>query len=479
MKKFMAVAIFVSLCFVAFGFSFTQCESTQAQPRVPVAAEASYRWSGKAVSLRVLQQRLASCMPERNCPAELLELGGLTRLEGFVQGVDKSDWILLGQDEPDSPPLRTEDFVVALRNVWKKYVRREENTRIYENPGCSIDARGDVFSELQRIADRIQSIQDKNEKAAALDEWDSVCRRPQDVRVLGVPFDCHFSSVMIQADYFAKRLVDGSVTIATVPEENFSSISDKSLSRLKKAVLAGNREVPENSLMNRFEFVGGETKYSEYVGIVKLETCPVVLITEEEFLDRTGKINGTGRQNPLALEFAQSFTDNYSAIAKEKSIYLELEGLFRDVALARIFSKKTPGTGLEYLLESFPIAPDPENFVQSTLPGIPNVKDFHHSWETQNEYGEISLWIPSCGGVSINVKPQVLATSREATHELVATKKAVLSARTSSGALSWTVVAQYVPYVRRAPQRRRPVREPFLRSFGCVMYQQAQTNMAN
>src|SRR5213593_546291 len=81
-------------------------------------------WSGTALSLRVLQQRLAVCIPQNNCPAELLHLGGLTRLEGVVRGDNDGDWILIGQREAGKPPLWTEDLVLALRNSWLRYAQR-------------------------------------------------------------------------------------------------------------------------------------------------------------------------------------------------------------------------------------------------------------------------------------------------------------------------------------------------------------------
>lgn len=38
----------------------------------------------RAVSLKVLQEQLRACTPGRSCSEQLLELGGLTRIQGYV-----------------------------------------------------------------------------------------------------------------------------------------------------------------------------------------------------------------------------------------------------------------------------------------------------------------------------------------------------------------------------------------------------------
>ena len=49
------------------------------------------------------------------------------------------------------PPLYFEDLVIALRNAWLRYARLEGNTRIYEDPGCSIDPEPAVLRKLQAL----------------------------------------------------------------------------------------------------------------------------------------------------------------------------------------------------------------------------------------------------------------------------------------------------------------------------------------
>ncbi|MBI2876343.1 MAG: hypothetical protein HYY20_05625 [Candidatus Tectomicrobia bacterium] len=115
------------------------------------ATVASPPGPGQAVSLQVLQKRLASCMPGQRCPDELLRLAGLTSLRGLVEDPQHHDWILLGQADPRHPPLLTEDLVVALRNAWLKYATRKGSTLFYDPPGCSIDPDPQTLAGIANV----------------------------------------------------------------------------------------------------------------------------------------------------------------------------------------------------------------------------------------------------------------------------------------------------------------------------------------
>lgn len=402
--------------------AWTSCSG----PGPAVVAKKSHPWSGTAVSLRVLQRRLAACIPSGACPATLLELAGLTRLDGVVRGADAADWILIGASEPSRPALRTEDFAVALRATWIRYGERRGDTIYYSSPGCSIDPQPDTIARLEQVSRQIDQDGD-------LEAWHAVCRRPQAVRVLGIPFDTHFAKVAVEADYFAKRLVDGSVTVS-VP--GVTSLSDRTMDVLRREIREQHRTTSGIPWMNRFEFVGGEAAYLKDEGIARLETCPVTLITEEEFLGRGGEIRGTGKAHPLAQAFARGFTENYAKIAEERPIYRELEGLFRHVAIAAILKEAAADAGLEYLLDTFPI---PRTEVPRTVEGLSNVKRFEHRWRNGDIEHTLALRLPSCGGVQVNPAPKpVAARPSDGLREV---RAAILAARPSPEDLAWTLAS--------------------------------------
>lgn len=348
---------------------------------------------GRTLSLRKLEE----CLKKGNCPEKVNQLCGITKILGYVIDEKNSDVILFGEVNNTLPPLYLEDFVIALRNAWLKYAPLQGNTYMYSPPSCSIDPEPKVMNELHQVSKRIFNDSQPEQVQTSINEWNNVCEQPQKVRVMGIPFNTRFGKVMVDADYYMKRLVDGSVTLEI---EGFKSLTDMTLDVIREDV-AKNRQIyiPAHT-MNRFWFYPGETNFIEDKGIVILKKCQVVLLTEEEFLTTKGKIAGSGRPDRLAKEFVGTFTAKYEDIAGERPIYHQLEGLFRFTALSKLMKGKdafseahfTP----EYLLNRFPIK---ETSVDPFLPGISNVKEFQHKSEYHGGYSILNFWLPSCGGV--------------------------------------------------------------------------------
>jgi hypothetical protein len=389
----------------------------------------------RAVSLRVLQSKLAPGAPEGGTPDELPFLCGLTVISGYVIDNDSNDMILFGRVDPQRPQLHVEDLAVALRNAWFKYAKQQGHTIYYADPGCSIDPDPAVIQELRNAAKTI--LQGEVEESA-LKNWGDVCGHPQTVRTMGIPATTHFAKVMVDADYFMKRLVDGSEFLGL---EGLTSLVDMTMTQAKGEILqSGKTSIPIES-MNRFWFYPGRNQYAEDAGIVEIEKCPVVLLTELEHLAKD-KITGTGRVNPLAQSFTESFSTCYNQIAEKRPLYYELEGLFRTVALAKIAKFKNTGIDLQCLLDQLPLM---QTDVPITLPGLSNVKQFEHRWDVPNGYKVVQLCLPSCGGVDIGINVTASSFHRDQTGRLPRVRQALLSARSSSEALYWDFVLK-TPY---------------------------------
>lgn len=389
----------------------------------------------RAVSLKVLQEQLGACTPERSCHEELLELGGLTRIQGYILDDASNDLILFGQVGPESLPLHTEDFVVALRNAWLKYAELKGDTYYYFDPGCSIDPNPDVVRQLDNIGDRIFSQATSEAIQKEIEKWHAICEQPQNVRILGIPFNTRFAKTMVEADYNMKRLADGSQSLEI---DSFMSLTDISLNRVKEDILNDRWISIPRSSMNRFWFHPGENKYKYDNGITLIDKCSVILLTEVQYLTRSNKIAGTGKRDPLAERFANDFTMYYSEIARQRPVYSELEGLFRFVALAKImkYNRMENSINLNYFLEEVHIS---QVAVDRTLPGISHVKDFQHRWDYSDSYETLQLWLPSCGGVTIriDVGPEDFVKKRGG--ELAKLRESIVKSRPSADALSWDV----------------------------------------
>ncbi|MCP4367392.1 MAG: DUF1598 domain-containing protein [Deltaproteobacteria bacterium] len=475
-------------------------------------AETQKVYKGRAVSLKILQEKVKECMENGTCSDKVLHLSGITKVVGYTIDEKNHDLILIGKVDPNLPPLYLEDFIIALRNAWMKYAKIKDNVRVYEYPGCSIDLRDEVAQQLQQLSKNsnewtkdiedklneyagtvdyskgnveshekqlkfysnelekykslLDELQERNQTPAiqeqikeiyaeyqqlyteyqeeyrvyqqvvqefnqknktyksiydvyksgnndVVDYWCKICPQPQDVRVLGIPFHARFSKVMVEADYYMKRLVNGS---AELDIDGFQSLTEM---YEEKKVISNNVE------MNRFWFFPEENSYVEDKGIVIISKSEVMLGTEKEYLSKKNKIKGKGRPDPVAKDFAENFSANYTEIAERKHIYKELEALFRFVSLLKVIKFKdafsASGLQLDYFMHKFPIQ---ETHVDTTLKGLYYI----------GEHGYTHM---TCGGVSIEIEPKKELFIWDTTGELQRLREIILTARPSLSSPFW------------------------------------------
>lgn len=417
-----------------------------AQATLP--AESVEPAAGRAVSLTALETRLRT-----GRPSEVARLCGITRISGYIADVSGHDIVLVGEVEPDRPALYLDDLAVAFRNSRLMYAQRKGRTIYYTAPGCSIDPDPSVMQDLDRLSRAAPVTSDRDERRLWFDKWQAVGSRPQNVRVLGVPFDSRFAKVMVDADYYMKRLTDGSVALGI---EGFESLMEMRM-RTAKNELSGDRSssVPTQSL-NRFWFCPGESTFTEEDGAVLLRTCRVKLLTEEEFLTTGGVLSGKGRPDPLARRFADSFSAKYDQIASRRPIYRDLSDLFRLVAVAKLLDDTklaSVGVKLPYLMGRYQVKTTP---VSRAVTGLTSLKEIEETKETSDGTLTMYMWLMSCGGVNMDVHPKrvkpvetsIAKTAAPRTSGTSAgksasvkppskVKKAVLTARKSKDSLYW------------------------------------------
>ncbi len=394
-------------------------------------------FKGRAISIRILQEKAKKCTARGKCPENISKLCGLTKVDGFVIDEKNNDIILFGNVDPSLSALYLEDFVVALRNAWLKYAVLKGNTYYYSNPGCSIDPNRRVIDRLVRLKGEIIGRRSSRGGEGVIKRWCKICESPQRVRVLGIPFDTHFAWVMVKADYDMKKIVDGSDVIG-IP--GLVSLSDMTLDKIKRELLQGHKSSIPLYMMNRFWFYPGRVRCwaTKEDDLVLLKRCEVILLTEEQYLSKGGHVQGRGRPNPLAKEFARVFTKRYQDVANKKPIYRELEGLFRFVGLAKamklIKAFSRAQLDANYLLSQYEV---PIKSVSRTLPGHANVKRFTRRRDVPGGYEILQLFLPSCGGVGIDIEISYDNFDYSASKELYQIRKAVLESRPEPSALYW------------------------------------------
>ncbi len=352
--------------------------------------------TARAMSLRALQKALGAA---KTPPApELLQLCGLTRVDGYIRDRARHDLILFGRADPAAPPLYTSDFVVALRSAAGVYATPQGKVKVSAYPGCSIDFDPPVVSKLAGLGAKIGQVHTADEMEGLLATWEEMAKSPQRVRVLGVPRTSHFAAVMVKADYALKTLVNGSDP-SGVP--GLTSLPDALLAATQEELRRKPGEPSLLSLFSRFWFFPGQSRFLVEGESVTLEECPVQLLTEEQYLTEGG-VAAAPQANPFARQFAQHFTTHFGQIAESKPIYGQLGSLFRLVALTQAMRYQRVEADLGYLLRRFPLS---KVEVPQQVPGRSRVVRMEVGitrTDGATDLGQVVL--PSCGGVAMEVR---------------------------------------------------------------------------
>ena len=410
---------------------------------------------GRAVSLNALA---ASMKGGESTDAEAL--CGVTNVLGYIIDPASRDVVLIGKVDPNAPALHIDDLAVAMRNVWGVYNKVQGRIRYSAAPGCSIDPDPKVLRELDEITKPQLNTADDAARKDFTDRWKEVGSRPQHVRVMGVPFDSRFSKVMVDADYYMKRLVNGSVSLGI---DGFESLTD---TRARLATQAFKDRKPDSvhaNSISRFWFSPRNTTFEEKNDAVLLRDCSVKLLTEEEFLTSHNVVTGLGRPDALAAGFAGEFTDKYPDIAAARPIYTQLQSLFRFVALARLLKDDPSGVsstnGVKYLLKYHQVQCVP---VSREVNGLADVRFVNEKVDTRDgTTAAFDMVLSFCGGVCMDVRPKRIGSpakprrvaayaqkpgpSRPGVPRTVKAPKApearnvVLKARKSSKQVSWDI----------------------------------------
>ncbi|MCX7918130.1 MAG: DUF1598 domain-containing protein [bacterium] len=400
-----------------------------------------------ALSLKVLQQQLQA----GSVSPELMQLGGLKRIDGFILDKKNQDVILFGTTTGSAPALQLDDLVIAFRSVWK-------NT---EPPGCSIDPKEETLLTFRQFSQQFSQTTSIAHAEEILKDFPKIGAEPQAVRVMSVPRNTHFAQIMVAADYFTKRISNGT---AITELKDFKSLFAIAIEKLKQDVAAGRN--PQLTMYNRFWFTPGKVRFEPGDEIVRLAECEVQLLTEQQFFSTQGKLIGSGKESPLAQQFVQEFTNRYDEIAAVQPMYAELKSLFRFVAIAKgmkhIDAFATAGLNQGFLFDKYTVRPAR---VPETLPGITEIKKIVIS----NSNEQVFVWLVSYGGVEIDIQiddttwpnpkllpqkppsskqkityPKATVTSdttarKKAAADLNKMKETILKSRPALDELKWTV----------------------------------------
>ena len=281
----------------------------------------------RKVSLTRLERQLQMRWAAGHPPTEAMHnLAGLHRIQYIFFYPDSRDIVLVGPAgswtpgsegrtvsvDSGRPVLQLDDLVVVLRNAFA------EDPRF----GCSITPRKENLAAVQNyLAESAKRSLRPGERKAWLDGLRERLGR-QDVSVFGIDSGTRAARVLVEADYRMKLVGMGLEPGTRGVTSYLDSIK----------VPPGGSPPPMDVLRWWFTLNVRGVRTTEAGDAFELAGTSVQVLSENEMLTARGERVHTGKSTPLNSQFAHSFTKHFADLAKEYTIYADLQNIF-DLAL--------------------------------------------------------------------------------------------------------------------------------------------------
>jgi hypothetical protein len=372
------------------------------------------------LSLRVLASD-ARLDPQK---VQVREMAGIGWLEGYVIDPENRDIILIGRRHPNWPYIHLDDLVAGMRNVWGNK----------PDPYCSLDPRPEDVKKLNQVSAEMTRAKGENQKQDVLRRFKKAVGL-QMVVVGGVPRNSRHAHIMIDADYHMKKLSKDLASIPGIP-----SCLDINLQNAEQAIRKGKN--PDMGLsMSRFWFhvAGDDPVFQEADGIVWLDRCSVVVLTERQRAGSDGVLYDSGEDDPVSQAFAGNLTKRFREASHKVPVYAQLENLFRLNALFRAMyfrnAVNAAKLDIRFLLERY--AYQAEYKMPDFLEGLANAKELRGRERKGNRIEEYILYSIACGGVSMEMPVKQDRFVKTAETPLDRIRNAILSSRPTQDTLTW------------------------------------------
>lgn len=382
------------------------------------------------LSLGVLSRNIRSDISgEKPMDQDLLNLCGINYLEGYIVDPENKDIILFGKRNPDRPKLFLDDIIVNIRNIWNGDVP----------PYCSLDPREEDIVKVRRLFAK---------KTETKEEMRAVCRNleeiwgPQNVVVGGVPKNSRHAHVMIDADYHMKKVSQG---LEIIP--GITSYLEMSVQEYKRKMARGVGYPSSDCSLSRFWFSvkKGYPQFKEDEGIVRLSSCPVIVLTEKQKASYDGRLHDVKGENKLAQKFTVELSNKFNQATSYVPVYADLENLYRLNAILLAIhyrqSDKEAGFSLDSFMTSY-------NFKAATLMneflnGLVNFKEIEEentrTIRGRNHTYSSLLVFMVCGGVDMGMKTERRSFLKDVTGDLNNMRQLALLSRPDPQTLFWKV----------------------------------------
>jgi hypothetical protein len=356
---------------------FRQLQSTwqAGMQRVPTELDAPTEL--RFVSLRNLEAEAAKALESgQPQPDAVKYLAGLQRVRYVLVYPEQKDIVIAGPAEgwrvnslgsvvgksSGRPVLLLDDLIVALRVAEASSA---------SGISCSIDPTPEGLQRMQQLSMQLSRSQNMSPQLAGRQMEQAV--GPQKITVTGVPATSHFARVIVAADFRMKRLA---MDFERAPVDGMPSFLD----------MAASRRGGLNNMMPRWWLAANyEPIRRDDGGLAwELRGQGVKCMNEEQFLSG-GAVQRTGKTDPTAQKWAETFTQKFDELAREDSAFGELRNVMDLAVVAALISKErlrekggleTPHLDRDVAIEEFPAprsVPSQASFVRAGRESIISV----------------------------------------------------------------------------------------------------------
>jgi hypothetical protein len=236
---------------------------------------------------------------------------------------------------------------------------------------CSIDPTPEGLQRMQQLSVELSHSRNMSPQVAGRQMEQAV--GAQKITVTGVPATSHFARVIVAADFRMKRLA---MDFERAPVDGMPSFLD----------MAASRRSGLNNMMPRWWLAASYEPIRRDEGGLswELRGQGVKCMNEEQFLSE-GNIQRTGKTDPTAQKWAETFTQKFEELAREDSAFGELRNVMDLAVACALIAKEglrekagleTPHLDREVAVEEFPAprsVPSKASFVRAGRESIISV----------------------------------------------------------------------------------------------------------
>ncbi|HBE67097.1 MAG TPA: hypothetical protein DDW52_03010, partial [Planctomycetaceae bacterium] len=284
-------------------------------------SDANWRDSSglRTISLRQLDEQLYQTIAAGGRPdAELMNLGGLSRISLVHVDVVEQDIRLIGPAGQPSVGFRLEDLSLLASLV-------RDQTRPL---GCSIDPQEAGLRRAHNMLANPQTVKllARNPKRVVDQLADAV--GPHEVSVFGMPASSPAALALVDADEHMKKVGFGKAQVRPAVRTYFQCLDDGA--------------VPAQSMVRWwFAYRDASIGVNKAGDTFKLPNGCVAVMSEKQWMTAVGR-KASQNRDPAADKFAKEFTEKLPELRKSTPAYARLCAIF-ETALALQLSVDAAG----------------------------------------------------------------------------------------------------------------------------------------